>query len=78
MRKIKKRLSKMSVDEKRYWVPILLGMGLSIILFGLTTIRSEGICSDAGWVTLSCGIGMFSWGVRWTNYLGTSASGEHD
>ena len=78
MGKTIKRLSKMSAEERRYWVPILLGMGLSIILFGLTTIRSEGISSDAGWVTLSCGIGMFLWGARWTKYVGTSASDEHD
>ncbi len=75
MRNILKRTS---VEEKRYWVPILLGIGVSIILFGLTTIRSEGLSSDAGWITLSCGIGMFLWGARWTKYVGTSASGQHD
>jgi len=75
---MRKTIKRLSVEERRYWVPILLGMGLSIILFGLTTIRSVGICSDAGWVTLACGIGMFAWGARWTKYVGTSASGEHD
>ena len=65
---ITRNLSKVSVKEKRYWVPMLMGIGLSIILFGLTTIRSEGLGSWVGWFTLANGVGMFSWGALWSKH----------
>lgn len=75
---ITRNLSAVSTEEKRYWVPMLMGIGVSIILFGLTTLRSEGIASDAGWITLFCGIGMFSWGARWSKYVGTNSGNDQN
>ncbi len=77
MLKIIERLKQASEKEKSSWVPILMGIGVSIILFGLSSLNLQGLSNITAWITLACGIGMFSWGVRWSKYVETNTKEKH-
>lgn len=67
-----RKLSKLSPNEKKYWVPVLFGVGTSIALLGISTINSVGVSAWAGWIDIIFGIVFMVWGMIWSKYVSTS------
>lgn len=59
-----RRLSMLSKDEKRFWLPTLFGVGVAIICLGLALIKP--IQWWVGYFDIAVGCVFLFWAVRWS------------
>jgi len=63
-----------NTEEKKYWIPVLLGIGTSIALFGVAnltaTLKPELVHNATiitSWITILIGLGMVGLGGTWSS-----------
>jgi len=52
-------------EDKRFWVPTMMGIGASISFLGISLINALGICTWAGWVDIGFGQAFIWTSVIW-------------
>ena len=62
-----RRLSTLSKDEKRFWLPTLFGVGVAIICLGLTLIKP--IQWWVGYFDIAVGFGFLFLALRWSKAI---------
>jgi len=66
MRRLFNSLSRLSKEEKRFWVPALIGVGVAIICLGVSLINPS---KWTGYFDIAAGFGFLFWAVCWSKAI---------